>query len=171
MEALSKQVEANRTSPGATAEIQYWNGKARSRFYGNEGAQKYYEEALTLYRDIENRLGEANTIKAIGDVLKFKECYEEAQSNYTEALDLYRDQKSRLGEANTIRAMGDVLKLQGSYEKAHNNYAEALTLYRDEENRPGEADTIQAIGDVLKRVCQMFCVRGRSLWASCPQTQ
>ena len=50
-------------------------------------------------------MGEANTLKAIADVLQFLKRSTEALENYQTALTLYRDTGSRLGEANTLQSI------------------------------------------------------------------
>ena len=59
-----------------------------------------------MYREIGDRLGEANTLIAIGDVLQFLKRSTEALENYEGALALYREIGARLGEANALQAIG-----------------------------------------------------------------
>ncbi|GAB1539497.1 hypothetical protein NUACC21_21640 [Scytonema sp. NUACC21] len=73
-------------------------------------ADDYYQRALEIYRQIGDRLGEANTLIAIGDVLQFLDRRDEALERYEQALDFYRQIGDRLGEANTLKAIGDVLQ-------------------------------------------------------------
>ncbi|MEH2130851.1 MAG: tetratricopeptide repeat protein, partial [Nostoc sp.] len=54
-------------------------------------ALQRYETALSFYRDIGDRLGEANTLQAIGDVLQFLKRSDEALQRYETALSFYRD--------------------------------------------------------------------------------
>ncbi|MDZ8237974.1 MAG: tetratricopeptide repeat protein [Nostoc sp. ChiQUE01a] len=51
-------------------------------------------------------MGEANTLKAIGDVLQFLKRSEEALQRYESALQFYRDIGDRLGEANVLQEFG-----------------------------------------------------------------
>ncbi|NJM74522.1 MAG: tetratricopeptide repeat protein [Acaryochloridaceae cyanobacterium RU_4_10] len=71
-----------------------------------------YEKALRLYKAVSDRLGEANTLQAIGDVLQFLDRRQEALNCYEEALGLYKAVGAQLGEANTLKAIGDVLLRQ-----------------------------------------------------------
>ena len=69
---------------------------------------KHYGEMQAQYHTAQNRLGEANTIRIIGDeYLKHAE-WAEALRQYEDALRLYRRAGYRFEEANTRRAMGDV---------------------------------------------------------------
>ncbi|MEM6427529.1 MAG: tetratricopeptide repeat protein, partial [Cyanobacteria bacterium P01_D01_bin.128] len=106
-----------------------------------------FEQAIELYQATGARLGEANTLKAIGDVLQFQKQTTEALKNYEQAIDLYRATGARLGEANTLQAIGDVLQFQKQTTEALKNYEQAIDLYRATGDRLGEANTLQAIGD------------------------
>jgi tetratricopeptide (TPR) repeat protein len=109
-----------------------------------------YEQALTIYREVGDRLGEANTLKAQGDVLQFLKQSREALGNYEQALTIYREVGDRLGEANTLKAQGDVLQFLKQSREALGNYEQALTIYREVGDRLGEANTLIAQGDVLQ---------------------
>ena len=53
-------------------------------------------------------LGEANALKAIGDVQQFRKETNAALASYQHALDLFKSVGERLGEANALKAIGDV---------------------------------------------------------------
>jgi tetratricopeptide (TPR) repeat protein len=97
-----------------------------------------------------DRLGEANTRKAIGDVQRFQDENDAALQSYAQALDLFRQVGDRLGEANTRKAIGDVQRFQDENDAALQSYAQALDLFRQVGDRLGEANTLQAIGDVQR---------------------
>ncbi len=109
-------------------------------------AEDCYQQALEFYRDIGDRLGEANTLKAIGDVLQFLDRRDEALSRYEAALQFYRDIGDRLGEANTLKAIGDVLQFLKRSDEALSRYEAALQFYRDIGDRLGEANILQEFG-------------------------
>ncbi len=109
-----------------------------------------YQQALTLFRQVGSRLGEANTRKAIGDVQRFRDDLDAALDSYSQALTLFRQVGSRLGEANTLQAIGDVQRFRDDLDAALDSYSQALTLFRQVGSRLGEANTLQAIGDVQR---------------------
>ena len=55
----------------------------------NGSARRSYEDALTLYRAIGDRLGEANAISRLGDVHRMLSEYEAARTAYSEAVPHY----------------------------------------------------------------------------------
>ncbi len=109
-------------------------------------ALERYEQALAFYRDIGARLGEANTLIAIGDVLQFLDRRSEALERYEQALAFYRDIGYRLGEANTLKAIGNVLQFLKRSSEALERYEQALAFYREIGSRLGEANVLQEFG-------------------------
>ncbi|MCC6785767.1 MAG: CHAT domain-containing protein, partial [Planctomycetes bacterium] len=61
-------------------------GDLRRRVDDLEGARAAYEEALPIYREIHDRLGEANTLLALGDLRRRVADLEGARAAYEEAL-------------------------------------------------------------------------------------
>ncbi|RMH78397.1 MAG: tetratricopeptide repeat protein, partial [Calditrichaeota bacterium] len=106
--ALGKAV-VEETLPGAVTVpvlAQLWFQRGLYHYYQNQWNQALssYEAALGLYQQVGDRLGEANTRRAIGDVQRFKDEYDQALSSYEAALGLYQQVGDRLGEANTLQA-------------------------------------------------------------------
>ena len=91
---------------------------------------------------------EANTLRAIGDVLQFLDRRDEALERYDTALKLYEQVGDNLGKANTLRAIGDVLQFLDRREEALERYDTALKLYEQVGDNLGKANTLKAIGDV-----------------------
>src|SRR5690606_7529097 len=102
---------------------------------------------LPIYREIGDRLGEANCQKSLGDVHVQVGEYAQARERYGEALPIYREIGDRLGEANTYRKMATLEGSPELYERAlaihaeigaRNNYAVAAYYYgillRDKRN-------------------------------------
>ena len=111
-------------------------------------ALPYFHAALTLFRQVGDRLGEANVLRAIGAVQQFRDDYDAALASYAAALTLFRQVGSRLGEATVQKAIGDVQQFRDDYDAALASYENALTLYRQVGERLGEANVLRAIGDV-----------------------
>ena len=132
---------ARAESLGNIASVLLWEGEA-------DRAHKLLREALDLFRAVGSRLGEANTLKAIGDVQRFRDEYDQALESYAAALDLFRAVGDRLGEANTLQAIGDVQQFRDERDAALDSYQQALQLFRAVGDRLGEANTRKAIGDV-----------------------
>jgi len=140
-------------------------------------ARPHHERAQSLYREIKDRLGEANTILALGDVHRMLDEYPQARGRYEEALPIYREIKDRLGEAHTIKALGDVHMALAEYPQARGRYEEALPIYREIKDRLGEANTLTAFGslslaeenyaaarDWFEQASGIYCAIGERHW-------
>jgi len=117
-------------SPATRASRAYWQG--RFYYYGSEmqAALASYEQALTLFRQVGDRLGEANVLQAMGDVQQFRKEMQAALASYEQALTLFRQVGDRLGEANCYLAQGRVALEQENYSKALTLHTEAYQLYQ-----------------------------------------
>ena len=127
LKALKEQIAADRVDATVTAEVTYWSGCVHDRFYEADEALENYARAIEIYRQVGDRLGEANTLKAIADVLQFKKQTDEALENYARAIEIYRQVgdspslerlRQRLGEANTLYAIADVLQFKKQTDEA-----------------------------------------------------
>ena len=107
-ETLLEHAAHHRLNSETEAVVYYRKGGAAKRIYANDEALANYEQAIGLFRDVGSRLGEANTLEAIGDVLKFLKRNDEALANYEQANGLFRDVGDRLGEANIFPELGDL---------------------------------------------------------------
>ncbi|MFZ1463735.1 MAG: tetratricopeptide repeat protein [Anaerolineae bacterium] len=166
--AAASYAEAARayTNAGQTAwqaEALFQAADAARRVYATEASLDYAQNSLALYRLLSDGsstpqtilLGEANTLKVIGDVQQFRADREGALASYGQALDLFRQVGDRLGEANVLRAIGDAQQFRKEIEGALASYRQALDLYRQVGARLGEANTLQVIGN-LSRTAQQY---------------
>jgi len=107
-----------------------------------------YADALRLFQQVDDRLGEANVRKAIGDVHQFRKQLDDALASYADALRLFQQVGSRLGEANVRKAIGDVHQFRKQLDDALASYADALRLFQQVGDRLGEANCFLAQGRV-----------------------
>jgi tetratricopeptide (TPR) repeat protein len=128
------------------AEVLYRAG--RRHYYRAEWflAVEYYNEALKLFKEIGDRLGEANVLQAIGDVQQFRKESNAALESYNEALKLFKEIGDRLGEANVRKAIGDVQQFRDERDAALESYNEALKLFKEIGAKLGEANVLAAQG-------------------------
>ncbi|MFZ1756380.1 MAG: tetratricopeptide repeat protein, partial [Caldilineaceae bacterium] len=108
----------------------------------------WLEPAIAACRALKDRSGEANVLKAQGDVLSFQAKRDEALEKYERALGLYSAVGARLGEANVLQAQGDVLSFQAKRDEALEKYEGALGLFQAVGDRLGEANVLMAQGNL-----------------------
>ena len=114
-------------------------------------ARARFEQALPLYRRVNDVLGEADCIQSLGDIALACSLDDAARESYEQAVPLYRRVDSVLGEANCIQRLGDVALRRQDYSGARHSYEEALPLYRQVGSVLGEANCIQRLGDIALR--------------------
>ena len=89
-----------------------------------------YALALKVARETQDKYGEANTLKAIADVLQFKYRCDEALVNYEQAIDIYREVGDRLGEANTYHSLALLSVKQKNDSAALHYHQQALVIFK-----------------------------------------
>ena len=68
---------------------------------------------MGLYRDLGDRLGQANVLRELGAVRRLTGDYPAAAQALEQALDIYRDLGDRLGQANALHDLGVVRSTDG----------------------------------------------------------
>lgn len=107
------------------------------------------QRGLALARQVGARVGEANVLKAIGDVQQFRKESEAAMQSYRQALDLFRQVGDRLGEANVLLATGDLSRRSQDYAQAWQCYMQAQNHYTTIGDVYSQARALYRMGDVL----------------------
>jgi tetratricopeptide (TPR) repeat protein len=70
-----------------------------------------YDEARTLYKQVGDRLGEANVLFGLGELESKLGRNEQARAAYDDARTLYKQEGNRLGEANVLSGLGTLCAL------------------------------------------------------------
>ncbi len=111
-------------------------------------AEENFRRALEAARRMGDRLGEANTRKAIGDVHYFRQELDRALASYDAALQLFRAVGDRLGEANCFLSMGQAKLMQGREKEALTDLEHAATLYEAVGDRVGSSNVYITLGQL-----------------------
>jgi len=114
----------------------------------HEGARSQLEQALTLYEQAGDVLGEAKCIRSLGNIALARSDHDGAQAQYERALPLYRQVGNVLGEAGCIMGLADIARERSDYEDARARYELALPLYHEIGNVLGEANCIGSMADI-----------------------
>ncbi|MFM6099744.1 MAG: tetratricopeptide repeat protein, partial [Dolichospermum sp.] len=109
-------------------------------------AIKKWEEALPLYRVVNDRGREATTLNNIGGVYSALGEKQKALDYYNQALPIYRAVGARRGEATALNNIGFVYDALGEKQKALSYYNQALPILRAVGARGVEAITLNNIG-------------------------
>ena len=115
----------------------------------NEAAQAYYDEALGLYRDLDNPHGEAVILNNMGLLSQHQNDFGAAQTRYEKALELNVSLNERRGQASNLTNLGSVFEARGQVDDARNAYTQALALDKQIEDRDAIAHDLLNIARVL----------------------
>jgi len=111
-------------------------------------AVQVLEQALAIYRDLDNHLGQAGTLYDLGPVRWLTGDHQGGVQDLEQALGIYRDLGDRLGQANVLSYLGSFGTMTGDYPGAAQAHTEALEICRDLGDRLGEADALRELGAV-----------------------
>src|SRR5690606_23827079 len=104
-------------------------------------ARRAYERALALFDQIGARLGQPNTLQALGDLLAGEGEVQEAFERWVKAGELFDAIGDRLGQANVMLSIGRVLiQAEQAREQGRAMLEGALELYRAIGEKAGEAN-------------------------------
>jgi CHAT domain-containing protein len=120
------------------------------RTYSDEGqgetALGYFNKALPLYNEINERGGAALVLNDMGPTFAGIGQKQKALEAYNKALDIWRALGSREGEALTLNNIGRLYRDLGQQETALDYYNQALPIWRETGNRSGEALALSDMG-------------------------
>jgi len=147
-QALStlKAVESNGTS-----DVLFLLGVSAQNQQQYSDALEYYQKALAIHREVENRAAELTTLNNIALVYRNQKQYPQALKYYQQALAIARQIDNRVQEGNILNHIGIVYDNQEDYESALSYYQQALAIHRDVKNQPLEIATLNNIGIVYQK--------------------
>ncbi|BAY25193.1 TPR repeat-containing protein [Calothrix sp. NIES-2100] len=114
----------------------------------SQAALQAFEQALTIYRQIKNRLGEGRTLKGIGNVYYDLGDYKKAITYQQQALDIAQAINDRDLAARALNNLGSNHRALGNFPQAIAYYKQALALARQIQNLEREANTLENLGYV-----------------------
>ncbi len=114
----------------------------QQRIRRKQKALEFFNQALSLYRAVGDRSGEATTLNNIGRVYSALGEKQKALDFYNQSLPLWRAVGDRSGEATTLNNIGRVYDALGEKQKALEFYNQSLPLSRAVGDRTGEAKTL-----------------------------
>jgi tetratricopeptide (TPR) repeat protein len=93
-----------------------------------EAARAGYERALALFEAVGDRLGQANTLRAMGDVAYMQDDYDAARERYRRALALGEAIGNFTVRLNSLHSLGLLEKTVGDTAAACEAYRRTLEL-------------------------------------------
>ena len=106
-------------------------------------ALQYWKQALTIYREIENREGEAKSLGSLGLAYKSLGQYKQAIEFHEQSLKISREIGDRQWEAGSLCNLGLAYESLGKYHRVIEFYEQSLEISREIGDCQGEANSLQ----------------------------
>ncbi len=113
-------------------------------------AEQYYQQALQLKIEYNDRYHQASTYHQLGMVAEEQRQWEQAEQYYQQALQLFIEYNDRYAQASTYHQLGVVAQEQRQWEQAEQYYQQALQLKIEYNDRYAQADTYHQLGIVAQ---------------------
>ncbi len=110
-----------------------------------------YDKALALYKQINDKAGQATSLQYTGRLYEAQTDYRGALENYSAALALWREVPDRRGEGYALSSIGTMQLYLGDLNLAYTAFQQARDIYREVGNREGEGLCLQEIGNVYRQ--------------------
>ncbi|MDF5713532.1 MAG: tetratricopeptide repeat protein [Rhizonema sp. NSF051] len=133
-------------NPKLVAEKLFQQGLQQYRQGYFSKALKTYQEALAIYRQLNDKAGIGQSLNDIGMVYISLEKNDQALEVLQQALFIRQQLKDRKGEGETLDNIGTVYGAQHKYNKQQEFLQQALAIRREVKDRGGEGKTLRKIG-------------------------
>jgi predicted ATPase/class 3 adenylate cyclase len=134
-----------------------------------EQAEAHAEEALKVYRRLDDKRGVARALNHLGLVSQERGAYEQARGFFDESGALARELGNERGYAVAVVNLGGLALIEGDYGRARELSELGLTLHREHDSPDGEAISLLNLGfaaleeaavdearEQLEKSCRLF---------------
>jgi len=120
-----------------------------------EESANYFEQALTLYRTVNDRSGEARASNNLGNALYQMGDPTKACQIVDHALALHRQAGNRHGEGIALNILGSACRELGQLSDATDHLRQALEIFRQVNSPDAEADSLTELSETYLRLGQL----------------
>ncbi|MFX0091514.1 MAG: tetratricopeptide repeat protein [Candidatus Hodarchaeota archaeon] len=122
------------------ADVMYYLGRVQWELGEDlELAHEYFQEALTIRTQIQDKGGIAACLNGLGLVELTSGSLEEALKYFQTYKNMSLELNNQLEQANALNNTAEIFRLRGELEEAKKYYIEALKLYQENQDYDGEA--------------------------------
>ena len=111
-----------------------------------EAAVKSWQEALSIYRSLDDSSAEAITLYLIGSAYEKMNDYHRALEFYQQALAIFQVLNDRPNMGETLASIGDAYYSLGLYDKSLDFLQQALIIYQETNDAVAQGKTLNNIG-------------------------
>jgi CHAT domain-containing protein/Flp pilus assembly protein TadD len=120
--------------------------RAQNRAESLRNATKKYEEAVTIYRSLNDRKGEGIALSRVANSHYMLGDFQKSLDLFQQALQIFKASGEKKLEAYVLNETGLIYNSMGDKEKALASFNQSLALKKEIDDRWGEAATINNIG-------------------------
>ena len=113
-------------------------------------AEQYYQQALQLFIEFNDRYSQAKTYHQLGNVAEEQRQWPQAEQYYQQALQIYIEFNDRYEQAGTYHNLGMVAQEQRQWPQAEQYYQQALQIKIEFNDRYAQAKTYHQLGSVAE---------------------
>jgi len=113
-------------------------------------AVDYYQQALDIKIEFNDRYAQAGTYHQLGSVAQAQRQWQQAADYYQQALDIYIEFNDRAGQARLYHHFGIVAQAQRQWQQAADYYQQALDINIEFNDRYEQAGTYHQLGSVAQ---------------------
>ncbi len=117
-------------------------------------ASQCFQQSLIIYKAIQDRQGEANSLGNLGNAYQSLGEYEKAIDYHEQSLAIKREIGDRKGEANSLGSLGISYHFLGQQKKAICYHKQSLAIKQEIGDGKGEANSLGNLGDVYHSLGQ-----------------
>jgi tetratricopeptide (TPR) repeat protein len=111
-------------------------------------AGQYYQQALQIYIEYDDRYEQADTYHQLGRVAQEQRQWQQAEQYYQQALQIKIEYNDRYAQAGTYHQLGYVAQEQRQWQQAEQYYQQALQIKIEYNDRYAQARTYHQLGYV-----------------------
>jgi tetratricopeptide (TPR) repeat protein len=115
-----------------------------------EQAEQYYQHALQIYIEYNDRYAQADTYHQLGSVAQEQREFEQAEQYYQQALQLKIEYNDRYAQASTYGQLGNLAQEQRQWQQAEVYYQQALQVFIEYKDRYSQAGAYNNLGMVAQ---------------------
>jgi tetratricopeptide (TPR) repeat protein len=113
-------------------------------------AQDYYQQALAIKIEFDDRYNQASTYHHLGRVAQRQYQWSQAQDYYQQALAIKIEFDDRYNQASTYHQLGMVAEEQSQWAQAQDYYQQSLAIWIEFNDRYEQAGTYHHLGRIAK---------------------
>jgi tetratricopeptide (TPR) repeat protein len=113
-------------------------------------AEQYYQQALQIYIESQDRHAQASTYHSLGIVAQEQRHWSQAEQYYQQALQIFKEHKDRYKQAHTYHNLGSLAQEQRQWPQAEQYYQQALQIKIEYKDRYSQASTYHNLGLVAE---------------------